>query len=110
MPSKKPSRPTKTPRQDGGKTTTAQGEVQQPVPQAPYERDESVGPQGAREPSVQRVGELAHADTQRSVPDTSRGAEMDATYHRLREDARRDGLEGSQREAVRTPAPRASRR
>lgn len=68
------------------RTRTRQGETQHPVPPMPYERDESApDTQSAQEPSMERVGRLAHADAARGAPDTTRGAELDATYHRLRE-------------------------
>lgn len=74
------SRPTR------GETSTKQGETQEKVPRLPHERDESADQQGAHEASMQRMGRLAQADAQRGVADTSRGAEVDATYHRLRKD------------------------
>lgn len=69
-----------------GDTTTAQGENQQPVPRMPHERDESADQQPKMEPSNERVGRAAQADTERGVADTSKGAELDATYDKLRED------------------------
>lgn len=69
-----------------GNTTMAQGEHQQPVPRMPHERDESADQQPRMEPSNERVGRAAQADTERGVADTSKGAELDATYDRLRED------------------------
>lgn len=81
------SRPTNPSRPRRGETASKQGETQEPVPRMPHERDESADQQGAHEPSMRRMGQLAQADTERGVADTSRGAETDATYHRLREDA-----------------------
>lgn len=69
-----------------GTTTTAQGETQRPVPRMPHERDESADQQPRMEPSNERVGRAAQADTERGVADTSKGAELDATYDKLRED------------------------
>lgn len=68
-----------------GDTNTVQGENQHPVPRMPYERDESADSQARMEPSNRRVGEKAHADAQSERVDTSKAAEMDATYDRLRE-------------------------
>ena len=68
-----------------GNTTMAQGETQHAVPRMPYERDESADEQPAMEPSNARVGRAAQADAQRGVADTSKGAELDATYDKLRE-------------------------
>jgi hypothetical protein len=68
-----------------GNTTMAQGENQHPVPRMPYERDESADEQTKMEPSNERVGRAAQADAQRGVADTSKGAELDATYDKLRE-------------------------
>ena len=69
-----------------GNTTTAQGENQHPVPRMPHERDESVDSQPGQEPSHRRVGKAGHADAERGVADTTKGAELDATYDQLRED------------------------
>ena len=69
-----------------GNTTMAQGEKQRPVPRMPHERDESADQQPTMEPSNERVGRAAQADTERGVADTSKGAELDATYDKLRED------------------------
>lgn len=68
-----------------GQTVTAQGEDQHAVPRMPHERDESADSQVRAEPSARRMGELARKDAERGVPDTTRGAELDATYHQLRE-------------------------
>jgi hypothetical protein len=69
-----------------GNTTMAQGENQHPVPRAPHERDESADQQPSMEPSNARVGRAAQADAQRGVADTTKGAELDAAYDKLRED------------------------
>lgn len=65
---------------------TRQGQGPQTAPPMPHERDESASDtQTADEPTMQDVGRLAHADAARGTPDTTRGVELDATYHRLRE-------------------------
>ena len=69
-----------------GNTTSAQGENQHPVPRTPNERDESADDQQPMEPSTGRMGRAAQADAERGLADTSKGAELDATYDRLRED------------------------
>jgi hypothetical protein len=69
-----------------GNTTMAQGETQEAVPRMPHERDESADSQTRMEPSNRRMGEKAQADAERGVADTSKGAELDATYDQLRED------------------------
>jgi hypothetical protein len=68
-----------------GNTTVAQGEDQQAAPRMPHERDESADQQPTVEPSNARVGRAAQADVQRGVADTTKGAELDATYDKLRE-------------------------
>ncbi|MEJ7931608.1 hypothetical protein WG922_16660 [Ramlibacter sp. AN1015] len=67
-------------------TMPAQGETQQPVPRRQYERDQSADSQVADEPSMQDIGRIARKDAARGIPDTTKGAEMDATYEKLRED------------------------
>ncbi len=69
-----------------GNTVPAQGETQDGVPRMPHERDESADSQARMEPSNQRMGQLARKDAERGVADTSKGAELDATYDKLRED------------------------
>ncbi len=69
-----------------GNTTMVQGETQHRVPRMPHERDESADGQARMEPSNRRVGERAHADAERGVDDTTKGAELDATYEKLRKD------------------------
>lgn len=73
------------PKGGAGNTTMSQGEDQHAVPRMPHERDESADQQPAMEPSNERVGRAAQADAQRGVADTSKGAELDATYDKLRE-------------------------
>lgn len=68
-----------------GDTRTAQGQDQHGVPRMPHERDESADSQPQANPSHERVGRAGQSDAQRGVPDTSKGAELDATYDRLRD-------------------------
>jgi|GEM_PF-1694224 len=79
-------RPTGTPDAPQGNTLPAQGESQQGVPRMPHERDESADSQAKMEPSNERMGHLARKDAERGVADTTKGAELDATYDKLRED------------------------
>ncbi|HZY17223.1 MAG TPA: hypothetical protein VFE82_02020 [Ramlibacter sp.] len=67
-------------------TRMEQGENQHEVPRMPYERDESVDSQPEQEPSMRRVAKAGQADAEHGVTDTSKGAELDATYDKLRED------------------------
>lgn len=67
-----------------GETTTVQGEKQQPRPQMPHERDESTNSQAAGDPSARQVGTIAHDDAESGKQDTTKGAELGATYDRLR--------------------------
>ena len=67
-----------------GETTTVQGETQEPRPQMPHERDESTNSQAPGEPSAQQVGAIAHDDAVSGKSDTSKGAELGATYDKLR--------------------------
>jgi len=69
-----------------GNTTTVQGEDQHRVPRAPHERDESADNQAAAEPSQKRVARKGREDTERGVADTTKGAELDAAYDKLRAD------------------------
>jgi hypothetical protein len=69
-----------------GNTTMTQGETQRPVPRMPHERDESADQQPKMEPSNDRVGRAAQKDAERGVADTTKGAELDAAYDKLRED------------------------
>ena len=68
-----------------GLTQTEQGENQRTVPRTPNERDESADSQARQEPSNARLGKIAQADAERGLVDTSKGAELDTTYDRLRE-------------------------
>jgi hypothetical protein len=68
-----------------GNTQTAQGENQHAVPRT-YERDQSADSQQPGDPSQERVGRIGKADADRGVADTTKGAELDATYDKLRED------------------------
>ncbi len=72
------------PSQRDGNTTTAQGEDQHAVPRMPHERDESADSQPNQEPSNRRMAKKGQADVERGVADTSKGAELDATYEKLR--------------------------
>lgn len=74
------------PRRRPGNTTTVQGEDRQPVPRTPNELDESADSQHAAEPSQRRIGRKARADIERGVADTTKGAELDATYDKLKKD------------------------
>jgi len=69
-----------------GNTVTAQGEQQTPVPSTPNEHDESADQQATQEPSARRIGAIAHDDVVQGQQDTSKAQEMDATYHRMRQD------------------------
>ena len=70
-----------------GKTVSGQGETQSPRPRAPHERDESADHQAAETESARRMGAIAHDDVMEGQVDTSKAEEMDATYHRVRQDA-----------------------
>lgn len=70
-----------------GNTESAQGETQSPKAREPFERDESADSQSADAESIKRMGEIAHASAESGQRDTTRGAELDQTYHRLRESA-----------------------
>ncbi len=101
------------------KTVTAQGETQRAVPRMPHERDESADEQGGASLS-DPIGNYAHADAARGMPDTSRAQQADETYHRLRAAAPAAAGPGqppgeTPREqgaapGVSAPAPGASRR
>jgi len=73
------------------KTITAQGENQAPKARMPHERDESDDSQAAENPSARRVGKIAHDDVMEGQQDTSKSQELDATYHRVRQDADKPG-------------------
>lgn len=70
-----------------GNTVTAQGENQAPKARQPHERDESADSQAADNASMGRVGAIAHDDVMEGQVDTSKGQELDATYHRVRQDS-----------------------
>src|SRR5829696_3319722 len=70
-----------------GETTPVQGETQKPSSRQPHERDESASSQQAGEPSMQRIGEIAHADMAQGQVDTDRGPVLDAAYDKVREGA-----------------------
>jgi hypothetical protein len=65
-------------------TEPAQGQRQREVPRMPHEHDESADSQAGGDASSRSKGEAAYADVERGVADTTRGGEMDATYHELR--------------------------
>ncbi len=67
------------------RTGTQQGQTQQTVDRMPHERDESADSQAGIPAASQEIGRVAHEDQVRGVADTSRSAETDATYHRLRQ-------------------------
>ena len=64
-----------------GDTVVAQGETQSPKARQPHERDESVDSQAADNPSMGRIGAIAHDDVADGVQDTTKGKELDETYH-----------------------------
>jgi hypothetical protein len=67
-------------------TVMQQGENQHGVPRMPHERDESADQQGSTEPSNARMARAAQKDVEAGRTDTSKGAELDATYDKLRDD------------------------
>jgi hypothetical protein len=69
-----------------GDTKTAQGDNQAPKARMPHERDESSDSQSDQSASIRRMGEIAHDDAQGGLKDTTKGAELDATYHRVRQE------------------------
>jgi hypothetical protein len=71
-----------------GNTVAAQGQTGRQVPKArmPHERDESSDSQAADNPQGRRMGAMAHDDLAEGQQDTSKGQEMDATYHRVRQE------------------------
>jgi hypothetical protein len=70
-----------------GNTETAQGENQAPKARQPHERDESADSQSADDSSMQRIGAIAHDDVMEGQQDTTKGKELDATYHRLQQES-----------------------
>ena len=69
-----------------GDTVTAQGENQAPKARMPHERDESADSQAADNADARRMGRIAHDDVEDGLRDTTKGAELDATYHRVRKE------------------------
>ncbi|MEJ5991980.1 hypothetical protein WG902_18405 [Ramlibacter sp. PS3R-8] len=67
-----------------GNTESAQGEDQAPKARTPNERDESADSQAADNQSARRMGQIAHDDVEAGKTDTTKGAELDATYQRVR--------------------------
>ena len=81
------------PKPSEGNTVMSQGENQAPKARMPHERDESADSQAAEDPSTRRMGQIAHDAQVDGQQDTSKARETDATYHRLREDAEKNGRE-----------------
>ncbi len=77
---------TDRPEQRKGNTHRAQGEDQTVRPRVPAERDESADQQAGHDETLHAKAELARRDLERGLTDTSKGAELDATYDRLRAD------------------------
>jgi hypothetical protein len=86
---RRPSRSrTGTPNPTGSQGTTqpAQDEIQQAVPRAPHERDESADRQdGGGEPSAPRMAEQARRDIERGLVDTDKGPALHEAYDKVRE-------------------------
>ena len=79
------TRPNNDTVEDKGETIPVQGETQDRVPRMPHERDESSSSQSREEPTNQAaVGEQAFKDVENGLVDTSRAAETDATYTKVR--------------------------
>jgi hypothetical protein len=83
-PTPKPKRSGPAARAPQPNTQPAQVETQDPVPRREFERDESADSQVADEPSMKDIGRIAKGDADRAIPDTTKGAELDRTYDRLR--------------------------
>ena len=66
-----------------GDTVSSQGERQTVRPRTPNEHDESTDSQAKAEASQQAVGQIAHDDVEQGYQDTSKHAEMDATYDKV---------------------------
>jgi hypothetical protein len=81
--------PNDTPQDDAGRgqTTPVQGETQERAPRMPHERDESAQSQAAKEPTGQRMGDIGRADVEAGRTDTTKQAELERTYDRMREGA-----------------------
>jgi len=84
-----------------GKTVTAQAEKQEPQARLPHEHDESADSQAQENPSARRIGTIAHHDVERGRQDTSKAEELDATYHRLRQEKEKDSAPEPQEKADR---------
>jgi hypothetical protein len=80
-----------------GDTATAQGDTQSPKARTPNERDESADSQGPENASARRIGRLAYDDVMEGHQDTSRSNELDATYHRVRQENPPEPKEQSER-------------
>lgn len=79
---------TDQPRSPGrGDTQWEQGEDQRAQPREPAARDESADQQTTGHAQHAQQAELARRDLERGLHDTSKAAEMDATYDTLREGA-----------------------
>ena len=74
------------PQERRNNTHVAQGEDQSARPRMPHERDESADQQDGHDETLHAKAELARRDMERGLSDTSKGAELDATYDRLRAD------------------------
>jgi hypothetical protein len=70
-----------------GNTVVSQGEQQAPKARMPHEHDESADSQSTHDSSARRMGQIAHDDLVEGQQDTSKGPELDATYHRVRQGA-----------------------
>ena len=68
-----------------GNTESAQGETQAPKARTPNERDESADSQAPDNASTRRMGQIAHDAAEDGQKDTTKGAELDATYRRVRQ-------------------------
>jgi hypothetical protein len=70
-----------------GDTVSQQGMTtrQERVPRQPHELDESADQQPREEPSASRVGQAAHDSLEQGHMDTTKGAELDRTYDKVRE-------------------------
>jgi hypothetical protein len=68
-----------------GNTVTAQGEDQVPKARQPHERDESADSQAADSDSIRHMGAVAHDAATSAQQDTTKGKELDATYHQLQQ-------------------------
>ena len=71
------------PQPSGGMTRSAQGETQAPKARTPNERDESADSQAPDNASARRMGQIAHDSAEDGQKDTTKGAELDATYKQV---------------------------